>query len=178
VSEPDGAGKLGAYREASGQAWDTARDEHVLYLGAAEGHTAEWVAQLVPEGQVVAVETSPVAGLGLVDRARELENIVPYFGDARQPDTYAPIVPELGVLYQDVAQQDQVEIFLENAHAFEPRRGFLAVKARSIAVERPPSEVFDEAITQIEDEADVLDVVRLEPHHVDHAMIACEFDGA
>lgn len=173
----DGEGKLGAYRTKDGAGWDVDPGENVLYLGAAQGVTARWVSDLVKDGTIVAVEKSPVAGLGLLGTAKRLENVVPYVGDARQPEAYAPLVPRLGVLYQDVAQRDQVEIFLKNARRFSPRRGFLAVKARSIAVERDPDDIFDDAAEELEDAGTVVDVVRLDPYHKDHAMIVVDFQG-
>ncbi len=170
-----GEGKLGAYRSNGGDAWDTDRDENVLYLGAAQGVTARWMAEVVPEGTILAVEKSPVAGMGLLNTARQVDNVVPYVGDARDVGAYAPLVPELGVLYQDVAQRDQVDIFLKNARVFKPRRGFMAVKARSIAVEREPATIFEEAADEIADVGTVVDVVELDPFHKDHAMIVADF---
>lgn len=168
-----GEGKLGAYRTKGGDRWDPEAGENVLYLGAAQGVTAAWMCQRL-HGAVVAVEKSAVAGLGLLDTAREMENLVPYVGDAGRPDEYAPLVPELGLLYQDVAQRDQVEMFVDNARRFAPRRGFLAVKARSIAVEQDPEDVFDEAAEQVAEVGDVVDRVRLDPFHKDHAMLVVD----
>lgn len=171
-----GEGKLGAYRTKDGADWDVEPDENVLYLGAAQGHTASWVGDLVSQGTVVAVEKSPVAGLALLRTARQADNVVPYVGDARDVDAYAPLVPELGVVYQDLAQRDQVEILLKNVRAFQPRRAFLAVKARSVAVERDPQDVFDEAVDKLEGAGEVVDLVRLDPYHKDHAMIVTDFE--
>lgn len=171
-----GEGKLGAYRTKDGAGWDVAPDENVLYLGAAQGVTARWMSDLVQQGTIVAIEKSAVAGLGLLATAKDVDNIVPYVGDAREPSAYAPLVPGLGIVYQDVAQRDQVDIFLDNVQRFHPRRGFLAVKARSIAVERDPEEVFEEAVEQISKVGDILDVVPLDPFHKDHAMIVADFD--
>lgn len=168
-----GEGKLGAYRTNGGEAWDASQDENVLYLGAAEGVTARWMCERI-EGTVLAVEKSPVAGLGLLRSAREVDNLVPYVGDARNPSAYAPLIPELGLLYQDVAQRDQVELFVKNVERFNPRRGFLAVKARSIAVERDPKDVFNEARQRVEDVGHVVDQVGLDPFHKDHAMIVVD----
>lgn len=172
-----GEGKLGAYRTKDGTLWDVDRDEHILYLGAAQGKTAGWMANSVPGGSITAIEKSPVAGLALLKTAREVDNLVPFVGDAREPAAYGPLVPELGVLYQDVAQKDQVEILLRNVEAFQPRRAFLALKARSVAVERPPEEIYEEAADQLAGAGEVLDVVELDPFHKDHAMIVVGFEG-
>lgn len=171
-------GKLGAYRANGGTGWDARPDEPVLYLGAAEGVTAQSIARLVPQAPVIAVEKSPVASLNLIETAQDVDNLVPYLADARRPGTYAPLVPSLGLIYQDVAQRDQVEIFLDNVRAFEPRRGLLAVKAPSIAVDRAPEDVFEEAAEQVGKVGEIVDVVDLEPYHRDHAMIVADFEGA
>lgn len=171
-------GKLAAYLDNTGREWTIEADEAVLYLGAAQGSSAAWMAQHVPEATIAAVEKSPVAALGLVETARQHPNLVPLVADARDPASYAPAVPELGVLYQDVAQKDQVEIFLANVEAFGPRRGYLSVKAPSIAVDRAPEEIFQEAVALIGEVGDTVDVARLEPHHKDHAMIVADFQGA
>lgn len=170
-----GEGKLGAYQTKGGQAWDTDEDENVLYLGAAQGVTARWMSHLVDQGTILAVEKSPVASLGLLKVAEERANILPFVGDARRPSSYAPTVPELGVLYQDVAQRDQIDIFVRNLKAFDARRGFLCVKARSIAVEKPPQQVIEEAIQELEDNGlRIVDARRLDPFHKDHAMIVAD----
>lgn len=168
-----GQGKLGAYESNGGDAWDPRPGENVLYLGAAEGATASWVSERL-DGTVFAVEKSPVAGLSLLRATRDLDNLVPYIGDARDPGSYAPLVPSLGLVYQDIAQRDQVGLFVKNLERFKPRRGFLAVKARSIAVERAPKEVFEEARTQLEDAGRVVDMVSLDPFHKDHTMIVVD----
>lgn len=169
-----GEGKLGAYRTKDGAAWDVAADENVLYLGAAQGVTARWMCGIVQQGTVVAVEKSPVAGLGLLRTAKQQSNLVPYVGDARQPDAYGPLVPQLGVLYQDLAQRDQVEILRKNVEAFRPRRAFLALKARSVAVERSPSDVYKDAADALAEIGEVVDLVELDPYHKDHAMIVVD----
>ncbi len=168
-----GEGKLGAYRTNGGDAWDPQDDENVLYLGAAEGVTATWISQRL-DGTVLAVEKSPVGGLGLLQASRDNDNLIPYIGDARHPSAYAPLTPRLGLLYQDIAQRDQVELFVKNLERFYPRRGFLAVKARSIAVERDPEDIFQEAKDRLSEAGKVVDMVRLAPFHKDHAMIVVD----
>ncbi|MDX1611735.1 MAG: fibrillarin-like rRNA/tRNA 2'-O-methyltransferase [Candidatus Thermoplasmatota archaeon] len=170
-----GEGKLYAYQRKGGNAWNADRGENVLYLGAAQGVTAKWVSELVPEGKVLAVEKSEVAGLGLLDASEDRANLYPHIGDARRPTTYAPLVPELGILYMDVAQPDQLNIFERNLKRFGARRGFLCVKARSIAVERSPQEVIEECVRELERrDLTIVDVRRLDPFHKDHAMIVAD----
>jgi fibrillarin-like pre-rRNA processing protein len=166
-------GKIEAYERAGGEGFALREGEPVLYLGAAQGQRAARIADDAA-GPVVAVEKSPVAALSLIGAAEEWTNLVPYVGDARHPGTYAPLVPELGLLFQDVAQPDQVDIFLANLDRFQPRRALLAVKAPSIAVDRPPEAVFEQARDRIAERARVREVVDLDPTHDDHAMIVAE----
>lgn len=173
-----GIGKLEAYERAGGEGFAPASEDAVLYLGAAEGARAASIAEQVHQACVVAVEKSPVAALRLVEQAEASANLVPYVGDARRPEAYAPLVPRLGLLFQDVAQPDQVEIFLDNARRLAPRRGYLALKAASIAVDRPPEQVFEQARERIAEEATVREVVSLEPYHDDHVMIVADFQEA
>lgn len=168
-------GKLGGYQQNGGQAWDVDPSEQVLYLGAAQGSTASWMSTQLDEGQIVAVEKSPVAGLGLLRAAREQACLVPVIGDARCPETYAPLAQGVDVIYQDVAQKDQVEILLKNVDAFRPRRAFLALKTRSIAVERDPEDVATEAAERLGEAGSIVEVVSLDPIHKDHAMIVVDF---
>lgn len=151
-----------------------ARGARVLYLGAASGTTASHVSDLVgPNGSVYAVEISsrPFRDLLLVCNRRP--NMVPILADASQPDCYCPLVEQVDVVYQDIAQPEQTEILLANVRAFLCKRGhaMLALKARSIDVTKEPREVFRDEMDKIERELEILDVKILDPYEKDHAML-------
>src|SRR3989344_506308 len=66
--------------------------------------------------------------------------------DANHPEEYLDKVCLADIIYQDVAQRNQSEIFLKNCAVFLKKGGYglLAVKARSIDVRKKPKVVFEE----------------------------------
>jgi fibrillarin-like pre-rRNA processing protein len=87
-------------------------DMRVLYLGAAHGTTASHIADYVEV--VYAVEFAPRPMQDLLEVARQRGNIVPIMADAAQPEQYALLLEPVDLVYQDVAQPDQVSIALRN----------------------------------------------------------------
>jgi fibrillarin-like pre-rRNA processing protein len=80
-------------------------------------------------------------------------------------------------VFQDIAQPNQVDIFLKNCNAFLKRGGFglLALKARSVDVSRRPTDIFKEVRVQLEKSNMVIvDYRTLEPFERDHAMFVCK----
>ncbi len=148
----------------------------VLYLGAASGTTCSHVSDIVgPEGRVFAVEFAPRVMRELLARVVEHRiNVVPILADARHPETYAHLVEEVDVIYQDVAQPDQSQILVDNAKMFLKPGGWtlLAVKARSVDVAKEPSEVYRRELEVLEKGGlKVTQVIHLEPYDQDHAMV-------
>jgi fibrillarin-like pre-rRNA processing protein len=105
-----------------------------LYLGGAHGTTVSHLADLWPHATIVVVEKSPSSFVALLGLGRRRTNVVPVLADAQLPERYRADVGEVEFLYQDVAQRDQVGIFLENADAVLARggRGILMLKIRSV----------------------------------------------
>ena len=116
----------------------------MLYLGASHGYTPSFVSDMVgPNGLVQCVEIAPVVTRDLVFVSEARENMLPILANASFPNTYAWRVLPADVVFQDISQRDQVDIFLRNCRAFlKPGGvGLLAIKARSIDVTRPPGEL-------------------------------------
>ena len=153
-------------------------DSLVLYLGAASGTTVSHVSDVVGrQGFVFAVEFSAVVMRNLVFVAERRGNIAPIFADANHPDSYKDKVSvEVDVVFQDVSQRNQVEIFLKNCGAFLKRGGFglLALKARSVDVTKKPKQIFDEVRVELEKSITVVDYRVLEPFEKDHALFVCK----
>ncbi|MBM4248799.1 MAG: fibrillarin-like rRNA/tRNA 2'-O-methyltransferase [Euryarchaeota archaeon] len=152
------------------------RDSSVLYLGAASGTTASHVSDLCPDGRVVCVEVSPRSFRDLLAVAGGRPNMFPVNADARHPERYRALLGESDLLYQDIAQRDQDDIFLRNASMFlrPGGRGMLMVKSRSIAVAERPDEVFRRVLASLERDRrlKVIQTVRLEPFHRDHLAVS------
>ncbi len=148
--------------------------DKVLYLGIASGTTASHISDIIgKEGIIYGIEFSqrPIRDLIRVSEARK--NIVPLLKDARKPHEYSYIAEPVDLLYEDVAQPFQSEIFIKNAKMFLKRggTGFIAIKARSIDVTKPPEEVFREQKEIIEKQGFVVEEeIKLDPYSRDHIM--------
>lgn len=143
----------------------------VLYLGAATGTTCSHVSDIIGEsGELYALDFAPRTQRELVFLSETRSNMAPIFADAKNPEEYANKIPEVDVVFQDVAQRDQVGIFLKNCQACLRKGGFgiLAVKARSIDVTKRPKEVFKEVREVLEKKAVIVDSRTLDPYQKDH----------
>ncbi|MGP8319245.1 MAG: fibrillarin-like rRNA/tRNA 2'-O-methyltransferase [Methanosarcinaceae archaeon] len=153
-----------------------AQDSKVLYLGAASGTTVSHVSDIVQNGIVYAVEFSPRTMRDLIGLCDLRPNIVPILADANRPQSYAHIVEEVDIIYQDVAQPNQSEIATVNAKRFLKKDGhlLLSIKARSIDTVANPKKVFKEEVRKLAHDFDVLDRRELVPFHDDHlGILAC-----
>ena len=118
----------------------------VLYLGASTGTTVSHISDIVINGRVYAVEFSPTTAKKLVQLSRQRSNIAPILGDATKPKEYLNIVEKTDLVYCDVAQPTQTELFMRNMNLFsrDDGVGLLMIKARSIDVVQKPKKVFKE----------------------------------
>ncbi len=152
-----------------------AAGERWLYLGAASGTTASYVADLVGTGgRVYAVERSlrPFARLvGLADR---WPNLLPVLGDARQPLEYTGLVPPVDGVYADIAQPDQVEIVRSNAELFlrgPGTRFLLALKTSSMGRDLAASAHLARTEDALRPVLHLSPAVALEPFHRGHYLV-------
>lgn len=150
----------------------------VLYLGAAYGTTASHVSDIVGEkGFVFALDFAPRVIRELVFVCEERKNMAPLFFDANKPEEYKDrITPKVDVVYQDIAQRNQAEIFLKNIEMFLKKGGYalIAVKSRSINVVEKPKKIFNEVRKKLEKDLKVIDFKVLEPFERDHCMFICK----
>ena len=151
----------------------------VLYLGAAHGFTPSYVSDLVGnEGFVFCLDNAPRVVRDLVFVCEERVNMAPILADANHPEEYKDLIsPQVDVVFQDIAQRNQVGIFLKNCDAYLKRGGFglLALKARSVDVTARPRDIFREARILLEKSSMVVvDYRELEPFERDHAMFVCK----
>ena len=146
----------------------------VLYLGIAAGTTASHISDIIGRnGIIFGIDVAPRIMRELIPIVKERKNIIPILEDASKPDKYLHIVSRVDLVYEDVAQPHQVDIFIKNIGYYLRKGGygFLAVKARSIDVTKDPKVIFREIEKQLREHGfKIVDVVRLDPYHKDHAM--------
>lgn len=149
------------------------QDDDMLYLGAASGTTVSHFSDILEQGFVYAVEYSETVGRDLVKVAELRDNIAPVIADARKPEGYEELVSEADVVFQDISQRDQPEIFMRNAERFlkDGGKALIAVKAQSISSSRNPEEIFEEVREKLEEMFEIIDATRLEPYEKDHLFL-------
>ena len=147
----------------------------VLYLGAASGTTASHVSDIVSNGVVHCVEVSERSFRDLVGVCETRKNMIPHLADANQPEEYAHIIEGVELVYQDIAQRNQVEIFVRNMAAFDAEHGILMLKSRSVNVNRKPKEIFAEVHKDLVAKSfKVRNIIDLERYAKDHAAFFVE----
>ncbi len=156
--------------------WPFRKDSIVLYLGASHGYTVSYVSDITPNGFIFAIDFAPRVVRDLVFLAEERKNIAPILADANKIESYLHRVSQVDIVYQDVAQKNQVEIFLKNCNMFLKAGGFgfLALKSRSIDITKKPKLIFKESRDKLEKEMTIVDYRELEPFQKDHAMFLCK----
>jgi len=147
----------------------------VLYLGASTGTTVSHVSDVVGKnGIVFAVDLAPRVLRNLVFVAEERNNIAPILANAGDVMSFADKVCQADIVYQDVAQKAQVDIFLRNFELFLKQNGFgyLAIKARSIDVTQKPNIIFDMVKRKLKEQKnlELVDTRNLDPFQKDHMM--------
>jgi len=147
----------------------------VLYLGAASGTTASHVSDIVTNGMVHCVEVSERSFRDLVGVCETRKNMIPILADANRPEEYSHMIEGVELVYQDIAQRNQVDIFVRNMAAFDAEHGILMLKSRSINVNRRPKEVFSEVGKALVSKSlKVRQVVDLQRYSKDHAAFIVE----
>ncbi|MEK6901734.1 MAG: fibrillarin-like rRNA/tRNA 2'-O-methyltransferase [Nanoarchaeota archaeon] len=146
----------------------------VLYLGISHGYTASFVSDIVgSEGFIFGIDPAPRVIRDAVFLAEHRHNIVPLLADANHPETYASRICAVDVVYQDIAQRNQADIFIRNCHLYLKPGGYglLAVKARCIDIKKKSKQIFEEIRKELEKIFIVIDYKILEPFEMDHCMI-------
>ena len=146
----------------------------ILYLGVANGTTASHISDIAKNGIIYGVEISFKAMEDFIQLCRERSNLIPILADAGKPNSYASIVESVDLIYQDISQKNQVEIFLKNMEKFDADKGIIMVKARSIDVAMKPSKVFKKVEDQLKKFYEIKDSIKLDPYARDHAAIFVE----
>ena len=150
------------------------RQDIVLYLGVSHGYTASFVSDIIGvDGVIFGVDPAPRVMRDLVFLSEERKNIIPILADANHPEEYIARVSAVDIVYQDISQRNQTDIFIRNCRLFLKKNGYglIAVKARSIDISKKPKQLFEEVRKTLEKEFTVIDYRFLEPFEKDHCFI-------
>lgn len=170
--------KLGAAILNGLETFPFKEDTKTLYLGASAGTTPSHISDVSRDGLVYCVEFSPRMMRDLVEVCSQRQNMIPILDDATKPKNYMNMVQKVDVVYSDVAQPKQSELFMDNMRLFLKGDGIgiLMIKARSIDVTKSPKKIFREEESKLKTAGfRVTQKINLEPYEKDHMAFVCEF---
>ena len=156
---------------------DIQDNSKVLYLGASTGTTVSHISDILINGRVYAVEFSPTTAKKLVQLSTQRPNIAPILGDATKPKRYLNLVEKVDLVYCDVAQPTQTELFMKNMNLFtdDDGLGLLMIKARSIDVVQKPKKIFKQEEKKLKEKGfKINEKIKLEPYEKDHIALFVE----
>jgi fibrillarin-like pre-rRNA processing protein len=145
----------------------------VLYLGSAEGTTASHVSDIIgSSGTLFGVDISANVMRKFLLLCKERANMFPLLYSANHPETYADIVGTVDIVFQDVAQKNQSEIFEKNMQ-FVKKGGYglLSLKARSINATLPANQVIGKEKQYLQTKFKLIESVDLHPYEREHALL-------
>jgi len=114
----------------------------------------------------------------LIHVAEKRGNIVPILADARKPEEYQnQVLEKVDLVYEDVADPDQIEILIRNCEKFLKPKGWamIAVKSQSIDVVKPPKQVYKQCLDKLEKYFEILDKIELDPYEKCHLFLVLKF---
>lgn len=150
------------------------KNASVLYLGSAEGTTVSHVSDIVgKEGAIFCVDLSEIAMKKLTNLAEERENIYPILSDAQVIENYSEFLEEkIDVLFQDISQRNQSEIFCKNAIFLKKNSyGCLSLKTKSISQSKNKKEILENETKILEKYFLIEQIVSIEPYEKEHYLI-------
>ncbi len=141
--------KLGAFLVKEGGLPFGPEDE-ILYLGAGDGTTVSHLSDILTDGRIFAVEKARKPYRNLLKLSKKRKNIFPIMADANHPENYRDLMGQVDFVYQDIAQRNQLDIFLKNLTFIERGNyGMIAIKSRSIDVSKSSKKVIDDLVKQV-----------------------------
>ncbi len=148
-------------------------DSKILYLGAASGTTVSHISDICTKGIIYAVEFSPRVIKNLNNLSKNRENIIPILANARIIKEISLLTSNINLIYQDIAQKDQVEILIRNANAFLKKEAFalLSLKAKSISSTDKVSEIYKKETEKLKKEFEIIEQMELDPYEKDHLFL-------
>ncbi len=155
---------------------DIRQGDIILYLGAASGTTSSFISDIVGEkGFIFALDFASRVVRELVYLCEERKNMTPLLEDANHPENYRDKIIQVDVIYQDIAQKNQVGILFKNL-MFLKKEGYvlIAIKARSIDAVKKPTLIFEEVKNELGKKLKIIDYCTLEPFQMDHCFFVCK----
>ncbi len=150
--------------------------DRILYLGASHGYTPSYISDIVgEEGTVFCIDFAPRVVRDLLFVCEEKENMIPILANANKPEIYKDRITQVDVIYQDIAQKNQVEILFKNLQFLKPKGYVLiAIKARSIDVTKSPQKIYREVEEKLKEKLKIIDKKELDPFQKDHCFFICQ----
>jgi len=151
----------------------------ILYLGCAEGTTVSHLSDIVGErGVIFGVDISAKVMNKFLYLCTNRKNLIPILADAQNPESFKEEISgiKMDVLFQDISQKNQVEIFLKNCRMHIKGRGscILTIKARSISSVKDPNQIIETEVKKLEKELKIIQKIPLAPYEKDHLLVYCE----
>jgi fibrillarin-like pre-rRNA processing protein len=152
---------------------------NVLYLGSSEGTTPSHVSDIIGEkGILFGVDIAEKVMRKFIELCEQRTNMLPILADADKPFLYSNELKgfKIDLLYQDISQKNQAEIFNKNAEAFLQKGSFglIAIKAKSISQNLKPEKIFEGEKKILEKQFKILQQINLAPFEKHHCMFLCE----
>jgi len=151
----------------------------ILYLGIASGTTASHFSDIIgADGIIYGIDIAERVLKDLIRVAETRGNIVPILSDARIPEKYANnVLEKVDLVYADVADPEEVELFIRNCKMFLKENGYgmIAIKSQSIDVTKDPRVIYEESKLKMEKENfKILDFVTLDPYDKAHGFFVVQ----
>lgn len=147
----------------------------MLYLGIASGTTSSHFSDIIGrEGIIYGVDIAERVLRELMAHAEKRGNIIPILGDGRKPEDYESLIFEkVDMVYEDVADPDQVKILIRNADKFLKPEGIamIAIKSQSIDVTKNPKQIYSESLEELGKQFEIIDRVELDPFEKGHMFV-------
>ena len=151
----------------------------ILYLGIASGKTASHISDIIKnEGMIFGVDKSKRSMKDLLFLAKIRKNIFPILENAKFPKNYSFIkeIGKIDLVYCDISDKKEVEIFIKNMEFFEVKYGMIAIKAKSIDSRLAPIEVFEKSKQKLEKVGiKIVEEIDLEPYEIAHSFFVVEW---
>ena len=146
----------------------------ILYLGASTGTTVSHLSDICVHGSIYAVELAYEPFMKLLSLAENRTNVFPILEDANMVERYSFFVENVDIIYQDISQRNQIQIFNENAEAFrEAGKALLVIKIRAISSRQNEDDILNKAISEIKG-FEVVQKVSLVPYDKANYMLYLE----